>query len=211
MKTTLFGRFEIEGTLGSGSQGKVKLAYDRRTEKKVAIKILNKSIFKNNVILLQKTQREIALMRILNHPNILSLFEVIESTKQIFIVEQYASNGSLFDIIQKLSLNQAIDYFRQIIYGLDYLHLHGICHRDLKPENLLLDYANQILIADFGFACWMPENVASTSCGSPHYTAPEVTYGNKYDGTAADIWSSGVILYAMLTVCFFSKKKKIVN
>ena len=195
------GNYIIEKTLGAGATGKVKLACSIQTEQHVAIKIIKKSIFKNQPSLHQKILREIALMRLIDHPSILGLIEVIESENCIYLVEQYASKGSLFDMIQSLSVPQAFNYFRQIIYGLEYLHMHGICHRDLKPENILLDYANQVLIADFGFACWMPDNIAHTSCGSPHYAAPEVTKGISYDGCAADVWSSGVILYAMLTVC----------
>lgn len=195
------GNYIIEKTLGEGTTGKVRLAHSIQTEKQVAVKIIKKSIYKNQPNLQQKIQREIALMRLIDHPNILGLVEVIESENTIYLVEQYGSKGSLFDVIQSISITQAFYYFRQIIYGLEYLHVHGICHRDLKPENILLDYANQILIADFGFACWMPDNIAHTSCGSPHYAAPEVTRGISYDGCAADVWSSGVILYAMLTVC----------
>jgi hypothetical protein len=91
-----------------------------------------------------------------------------------------------------------MNFFRQLVYGLDYLHAHAICHRDLKPENILLTEMNEIKIADFGFARWMKENIAQTSCGSPHYAAPEVVRGTPYDGRTADIWSSGVILYALL-------------
>jgi BR serine/threonine kinase len=90
-------------------------------------------------------------------------------------------------------------FFRQLIFGLDYLHAHSICHRDLKPENILLTEMNEIKIADFGFARWMKQNIAETSCGSPHYAAPEVVRGTPYDGCAADIWSSGVILFALLS------------
>jgi BR serine/threonine kinase len=92
----------------------------------------------------------------------------------------------------------ALNLFRQIIGGLEYLHCHGICHRDLKPENILLDGFNDLKIADFGFARWMRSNIAETSCGSPHYAAPEVVRGIPYDGKAADIWSCGVILFALL-------------
>ena len=97
----------------------------------------------------------------------------------------------------------ALDFFRQLIYGLEYLHTHGICHRDLKPENILLDEYDHIKIADFGFARWMPSNIAETSCGSPHYAAPEVIRGIPYDGRKSDIWSCGVILFALCAVCIF--------
>jgi serine/threonine protein kinase len=95
-----------------------------------------------------------------------------------------------------------MNFFRQIIYGVEYLHVHAICHRDLKPENILLNETNDLKIGDFGFARWMKANIAATSCGSPHYAAPEVIRGTPYDGRAADIWSCGVILFALLAVHF---------
>jgi BR serine/threonine kinase len=141
-------------------------------------------------------------MRLFDHPCILPLRDVYESDHHIFIIEGYAPNGSISDYLDCIPKIVAVSFFRQIIYGLEYLHRHRICHRDLKPENLLLTAANQILIADFGFACWMPNNVAMTSCGSPLYSAPEIIRGVPYDGRISDIWSAGVILYVMLTVCF---------
>lgn len=197
------GDYILERNLGSGSSGKVKLARNKITGQLFAIKIIKKSKFKNSPNLLQKVHREITLMRLLNHPNILPFVDVLESENHLFIVEGYAQNGSLLDVIPNIKLEAAMNYFRQIIYGLDYLHLYGICHRDLKPENLLLDFANQLWIADFGFACWMPDNVANTSCGSPLYAAPEVIRGLPYDGKKVDIWSAGVILYTMIHVCIF--------
>ena len=95
----------------------------------------------------------------------------------------------------------AIRFFRQIIYGIDYLHSHSICHRDLKLENILLDEQDNVKIGDFGFARWMKTNIAETSCGSLHYAAPEVVKGTKYDGRIADVWSCGVILYSLIAVC----------
>jgi BR serine/threonine kinase len=193
------GDYILERSLGSGSTGKVRLGRHQLTGEQAAIKIIKKALFKDQPQLLKKVQREIALMRLLDHPCILSLHDVYESAHHIFLVESYAPNGSLYDCIQSLPKHVAISFFRQIVYGLDYLHQHGICHRDLKPENLLLSSANQILIADFGFACWMPNNVAKTPCGSPLYSAPEIIRGVPYDGKMSDVWSAGVILYAMLT------------
>jgi serine/threonine protein kinase len=141
-------------------------------------------------------------MRLLDHPGILPLRDVFESDHHIFIVEGYAKYGSLYDCIHELPQTSALSFFRQIVYGLEYLHRHGICHRDLKPENILLNTPDQIWIADFGFACWMPNNLANSSCGSPLYSAPEIIRGVPYDGRIADIWSAGVILYSMLTVRF---------
>jgi BR serine/threonine kinase len=195
----MIGDYVLKHALGSGSTGKVRLAHHQVTGDQVAIKIIKKALLKDHPGFLKKVQREIALMRLFDHPCILTLHDVYESENHIFIVEGYAPNGSLYDCIQSLPRMVALSFFRQIIYGLDYLHQHGVCHRDLKPENLLLSAANQILIADFGLACWMPNNIAKTSCGSPIYSAPEIIRGVPYDGRMSDIWSSGVILYAMLT------------
>lgn len=198
---TLIGDYIVRRTLGEGTTSKVKLAQHRETGQYYAIKIIKKSDFSQKPNFQRKIEREIALMRMLDHPNILKLHTVLESSRYLHIVIEYAHNGELFDYLvssKTIQENLAISFFRQIIYGLDYLHQHSICHRDLKPENILLDQNNQIKIADFGFARWMKNKTAETSCGSPHYASPEVIRGQTYDGAKADIWSAGVILYALL-------------
>jgi serine/threonine protein kinase len=189
-------------TLGSGSTGKVKRATNKTTGQVVAIKIIPKARFTFNLDLERKTRREIALMRLMDHPHLLKLYDVCESPHHIYIVLELAPHGPLFDFIvarERLEPPLAIQYFREIVYGIDYLHTHGFCHRDLKPENLLLDTRDHLKIGDFGFARWMKTDKVGTACGSPHYAAPEVMSGNRYDGRAADIWSCGIILYALLT------------
>jgi BR serine/threonine kinase len=196
------GNYILGQTLGSGQTGKVKLAERVDDKEKVAIKIIKKSFFDSSAEVQRKIKREIALMRFLDHPHLIKLEEVCESTRHLYIVLEYASGGELFDFLvsrRSLSTERALRFFRQIVYGLDYLHSHGFCHRDLKPENILLNAANEIKIGDFGFARWMRANLAETSCGSPHYAAPEVIRGVRYDGRCADVWSSGVILYALLS------------
>lgn len=195
------GNYALLQTLGSGTTGKVKLAERIDDREKFAIKIVKKSYLDAKPEVQRKIRREIALMRFLDHPHLIKLEEVCESPRHLYIVMEYAPNGELFDFLvsrRSISPERALKFFHQIIYGLEYLHVHGFCHRDLKPENILLDGANQIKIGDFGFARWMRSNVAETSCGSPHYAAPEVIKGLRYDGRCADIWSSGVILYALL-------------
>lgn len=197
----MIGKYRVIRPLGEGTTAKVKLAQDTETGTLVAIKIIKKSAFEVKPDLQRKIHREIALMRVLDHPHLIKLIEVLESPHHMYIVLEYAEHGELFDYLVsrgKLEPEVAIRMFRQIIYGIDYLHQHGICHRDLKPENILLDQSDHIKIADFGFARWMPMKIAETSCGSPHYAAPEVVRGLTYDGRKADIWSCGVILYALL-------------
>ena len=195
------GDYRVLRTLGSGTTCKVKLAQNIHNGEYYAIKIVKKAHFAEKPNLETKIYREISLMRMADHPHIIKLHDVLESSRHIYIVLEYAPNGELFDYLVKnkcFTEDVAIDIFRQIIYALEYLHQHNICHRDLKPENILLDKNNRIKLADFGFARWMREGVAITSCGSPHYAAPEVIRGLEYDGKAADIWSAGVILFALL-------------
>jgi BR serine/threonine kinase len=140
-------------------------------------------------------------MRLCDHPHILKVCDYLQSPRHIYIVLEYASRGGLFDFLvesKTLPEDRARNFFRQIIYGLEYLHSLGVCHRDLKPENILLDANLNVKIADFGFARFVKSNVTDTSCGSPHYAAPEIVKGNPYNGKAADVWSCGVILYALL-------------
>jgi BR serine/threonine kinase len=195
------GDYLIFGNLGSGMTGKVKLARHSITGAQFAIKDIKKSHFDKNRELRVKVYREISLMRFLDHPHLLKLTDLCESAHHLYLVLEYAPHGELFDFLSAmrvLPVELGMQFFRQIIYGLDFLHTHGICHRDLKPENILLDEFDDLKIADFGFARWMRSNIAETSCGSPHYAAPEVVRGIPYDGRAADIWSCGVILFALL-------------
>jgi BR serine/threonine kinase len=197
------GAYVLARTLGCGSTGKVKLAMNQEKKQEVAIKIIPRSAFESKPDLQTKIQREIALMRLVEHPHLLKLVEVLESPRHLYIVMEYASRGELFDFLvahRFLTEDVALRFFRQIIYGLEYLHTLGICHRDLKPENILLDSDLNVKIADFGFARFLKDSFADTSCGSPHYAAPEIVRGEKYDGRAADVWSCGVILFALLAV-----------
>jgi BR serine/threonine kinase len=200
------GDYILGRTLGTGTTGKVKLATKKGTSEEYAIKIIKKASFETKPQLQTKIRREVALMRLLDHPHLIKLEEFAESPRHLYIVLEYAHNGELFDFLIKrrsLPLDMGMHFFHEMIYALEYLHEHAICHRDLKPENILLDKNNNIKIADFGFARWMRYNIAETSCGSPHYAAPEVIKGIPYDGRYADIWSLGVILYALLAVCIY--------
>ncbi|XP_046356807.2 serine/threonine-protein kinase BRSK2-like isoform X2 [Haliotis rufescens] len=194
------GPYRLEKTLGKGQTGLVKLGVHCMTGKRVAIKIVNREKLSESVLM--KVEREIAIMKLIEHPHVLGLYDVYENKKYLYLILEHVSGGELFDYLVKkgrLTPKEARRFFRQIISALDFCHSHNICHRDLKPENLLLDEKNNIRVADFGMASLQVEgSMLETSCGSPHYACPEVIRGEKYDGRKADVWSCGVILYALL-------------
>ncbi|CCK68764.1 AMP-activated serine/threonine-protein kinase catalytic subunit SNF1 KNAG_0B03230 [Huiozyma naganishii CBS 8797] len=194
------GNYQIVKTLGEGSFGKVKLAYHITTNQKVALKIINKKVLAKSDMQ-GRIEREISYLRLLRHPHIIKLYDVIKSKDEIIIVIEFASN-ELFDYIiqrDKMSEQEARRFFQQIISAVEYCHRHKIVHRDLKPENLLLDEDLNVKIADFGLSNIMTDgNFLKTSCGSPNYAAPEVISGKLYAGPEVDVWSCGVILYVML-------------
>ena len=150
----------------------------------------------------EKVQREINILHLCTHPHIIRLYEVIDTPTDIFLVNEYVSGGELFDYIVskgRLSADEARNFFHQIVSGVEYCHFQKIVHRDLKPENLLLDANLNIKIADFGLSNLMRDgDFLRTSCGSPNYAAPEVISGHLYAGPEVDVWSCGVILYALL-------------
>ncbi|ODV81667.1 carbon catabolite derepressing ser/thr protein kinase [Suhomyces tanzawaensis NRRL Y-17324] len=194
------GKYQVIKTLGEGSFGKVKLAQHLTTGQKVALKIINrKTLAKSDMQ--GRVEREISYLRLLRHPHIIKLYDVIKSKDEIIMVIEYAGK-ELFDyIVQrgKMPEDEARRFFQQIIAAVEYCHRHKIVHRDLKPENLLLDDQLNVKIADFGLSNIMTDgNFLKTSCGSPNYAAPEVISGKLYAGPEVDVWSSGVILYVML-------------
>eukprot|EP01103_Thecamoeba_quadrilineata_P014409 TRINITY_DN4299_c0_g1_i1.p1 TRINITY_DN4299_c0_g1~~TRINITY_DN4299_c0_g1_i1.p1 ORF type:complete len:687 (-),score=118.36 TRINITY_DN4299_c0_g1_i1:178-2238(-) len=199
----IIGAYLLGKTIGSGSTGKVKLAFHIETGERVAIKIIDKAPLNGKVALKKKLEREIAIMKLINHPHVLRLYDVYDTEEHLYLILEHAEKGELFEyLLQKGSLDPSdtLRVFQQLIEGLDYCHSLGICHRDLKPENLLLMKKNVVKIADFGMATLIKGNKhLETSCGSPHYASPEVILGHQYDGRAADVWSCGVILFALLT------------
>eukprot|EP00761_Pharyngomonas_kirbyi_P014166 gb/GECH01014196.1/.p1 GENE.gb/GECH01014196.1/~~gb/GECH01014196.1/.p1 ORF type:complete len:488 (+),score=126.34 gb/GECH01014196.1/:1-1464(+) len=195
------GNYRLMKTLGKGSFGKVKLAEHVQTGHKVAVKIINRSKIKSSQVD-KKIRREIKILKLFRHPHIIRLYEVIETKTDIFMVMEYVSGGELFDHIVskgKLSEDEGRRFFQQIISGVEYCHRFMVVHRDLKPENLLLNSDKDVKIADFGLSNIMEDgDFLKTSCGSPNYAAPEVISGNLYAGPEVDVWSCGVILYALL-------------
>lgn len=202
-----FGNYILGSTLGEGEFGKVKLGWrkDGKLPSQVAIKLIKRDTIMKDSESEIKIHREINSLKLLNHPNIVRLVEVMKSGKYIGIVLDYASGGELFDYIlhhKYLKENVAQKLFAQLVSGVDYMHCKGLIHRDLKLENLLLDKHKNVIISDFGFVnSYNREkgDFMKTSCGSPCYAAPElVLTQSPYEGKKADIWSLGVILYAML-------------
>ncbi|QRW13975.1 Serine/threonine-protein kinase [Ceratobasidium sp. AG-Ba] len=199
-----FGPYLLLQTLGEGEFGKVKLGLHATWGEEVAVKLIRRGSVEN-ALRMSKVEREIEVLRTLNHPNIVRLYDVIETDKYIGIVLEYASGGELFDHIlahRFLRERDACKLFAQLISGVSYIHQKKIVHRDLKLENLLLDRNRNVIITDFGFANRFehrPDDLMQTSCGSPCYAAPELVISEgEYVGSAVDIWSCGVILYAML-------------
>lgn len=138
----------------------------------------------------------------IRHPNIIQLYEIIETPKQLYLIMEYAQGGELFDYIvanHRVKEPEACNLFNQIIAGVEYLHKLNIVHRDLKPENLLLTNDKVIKIVDFGLSnTYKTGDTLKTACGSPCYAAPEMIAGKRYFGSHVDIWSCGVILYALI-------------
>ncbi|XP_026179727.1 serine/threonine-protein kinase MARK1-like isoform X2 [Mastacembelus armatus] len=195
------GNYRLLKTIGKGNFAKVKLARHTLTGREVAVKIIDKTQL--NPTSLQKLFREVSVMKILNHPNIVKLFEVIETEKTLYLVMEYASGGEVFDYLVahgRMKEKEARAKFRQIVSAVEYCHQKRIVHRDLKAENLLLDADMNIKIADFGFSNeFTVGSKLDTFCGSPPYAAPELFQGKKYDGPEVDVWSLGVILYTLVS------------
>ena len=201
MRTNKIGKYKLFSTLGEGSFAKVKLGEHEVIKQKIAAKILQKSSLKTKD-LEEKVKREIRFSKYFRHPNIIRLYEVIETNNEIILIMEYAPGGELYDLICKGRINEENSrrIFQQIIFGLEYLHAHQVAHRDLKPENILLDEEQNVKIADFGLSNVMRDGIfLYSSCGSPNYAAPELINGKFYNGSSIDIWSCGVILYALLT------------
>ncbi|XP_047287348.1 MAP/microtubule affinity-regulating kinase 3 isoform X26 [Homo sapiens] len=177
------GNYRLLKTIGKGNFAKVKLA--------------------RHILTGRELFREVRIMKILNHPNIVKLFEVIETEKTLYLIMEYASGGEVFDYLVahgRMKEKEARSKFRQIVSAVQYCHQKRIVHRDLKAENLLLDADMNIKIADFGFSNeFTVGGKLDTFCGSPPYAAPELFQGKKYDGPEVDVWSLGVILYTLVS------------
>ncbi|KAG0498061.1 hypothetical protein HPP92_002752 [Vanilla planifolia] len=196
------GKYEVGRTIGQGTFAKVKFARNSETGEVVAMKVMAKStILKHKMV--NQIKREISIMKIVRHPYIVRLHEVLASKTKIYIILELIVGGELFDKIVhlgKLPEYEARQYFQQLIDAVDYCHSKGVFHRDLKPENLLLDSRGNLKVSDFGLSALPQQGVGllHTTCGTPNYVAPEVLRNQGYNGSAADVWSCGVILFVLM-------------
>lgn len=199
----LMQRYELGKFLGQGTFAKVHHARNLKTGQSVAIKIIDKEkVLKVGMI--DQIKREISVMRLVRHPNVVQLYEVMASKTKIYFVIEYIKGGELFNKVAKGKLKEdaARKYFQQLISAVDFCHSRGVYHRDLKPENLLLDENGNLKVSDFGLSALSEskrqDGLLHTTCGTPAYVAPEVINRRGYDGAKADTWSCGVILYVLL-------------
>ncbi|CAK7268246.1 serine/threonine-protein kinase gin4 [Sporothrix epigloea] len=224
-KKSHIGPWQLGKTLGKGSSARVRAARHCSTHQPVAVKIIAKktarmtqsgsiaqldqfdSNLPENVNGVRRMplaiEREVAILKLIEHPNIVKLHDIWENRNEIYLILEYVENGDLFTYVSQngaLTEEASIFVFRQMMSAVQYCHAYNICHRDLKPENILLKADGQIKIADFGMAALHqgPQSHLQTSCGSPHYAAPELLKARPYRGDKADIWSMGVILFVML-------------
>ncbi|GMH72888.1 hypothetical protein TrST_g12066 [Triparma strigata] len=198
------GHYVLSKSIGEGTFGKVRSGTHIITGEKVAVKILEKSKI-IEVADVRRVTREINILKKNRHRNIIQLFEVIDKETTIYLIMENADGGELFDYIvqhQRIAEPLALSFFKQICDGAEYLHKMEVTHRDLKPENLLLQSSKEgwiIKIVDFGLSnTHEGGRLLQTACGSPCYAAPEMIHGYRYVGPKADIWSMGVILFAMV-------------
>ncbi|XP_061352323.1 CBL-interacting protein kinase 32-like isoform X3 [Gastrolobium bilobum] len=198
------GKYEVGRTIGEGTFAKVKFGRNSETGESVALKILDKEkVLKHKMA--EQIKREVATMKLIKHPNVVRLYEVMGSKTKIYIVLEFVTGGELFDKIVnhgRMSEDEARRYFQQLINAVDYCHSRGVYHRDLKPENLLLDAYGNLKVSDFGLSALSQQvrddGLLHTTCGTPNYVAPEVLNDRGYDGATADLWSCGVILFVLV-------------
>ncbi|OMJ83878.1 hypothetical protein SteCoe_15105 [Stentor coeruleus] len=202
-KIGVFEDYTVGKLIGTGAYASVKTAVLKNDSTKYALKTYEKYRLtdpskKKNV------SREIEILKKISHPNIVKMFDVIETQKQLHLVLEYISGGSLGSYLKKqpnkrLSEEECRGLFKQLVSAIEYIHSQKVTHRDLKLENLLLQEFGAIKIIDFGFStCFSHEKKVKIFCGTPTYMAPEIVTRKEYSGPPADIWALGVLLFVML-------------
>ncbi|EAY05900.1 CAMK family protein kinase [Trichomonas vaginalis G3] len=199
---TKIGPYTIRGTVGEGAFSVVKLAYNEEKQQYYACKIVPKSRLSTHH-LEKRFELEIRINQQMHHPGIVGMIDILKDKLNYYVIMEFCPNGELFQYIVdhgRLKEDEARPKIRELLKTLDYIHHMGVTHRDLKPENILLDKFGQLKVSDFGLSRFLDsKGLASTPCGSPCYASPECISGKPYDGITSDVWSSGVILYAMVT------------
>ncbi|XP_078395972.1 SNF-related serine/threonine-protein kinase [Cetorhinus maximus] len=196
------GLYDLDKTLGRGHFAVVKLARHVFTGEKVAVKVIDKT--KLDSVATGHLFQEVRCMKLVQHPNIVRLYEVIDTQTKLYLILELGDGGDMFDYIMKhedgLSEDLAKKYFAQIVHAISYCHKLHVVHRDLKPENVVFfEQQGIVKLTDFGFSNkFQPGKKLTTSCGSLAYSAPEILLGDEYDAPAVDIWSLGVILFMLV-------------
>ena len=206
------GVYRFMSTIGEGSYSVVKLVKNTNSKAEFACKIVPKDRIMSKTGM-EHFENEVRIMQKMTHPNIVHLIDLLQDKHNYYVIMDFCSCGELLDLIRQskhLKEQEAKFIFMQICRALNYIHSFNIAHRDLKPENILLDEYGMVKVSDFGFAKFIPQsNVLETPCGSPCYSSPECISGAPYDGKKSDIWSLGVILYAMVVGCLpWTKRNK---
>ncbi|XP_016149416.1 SNF-related serine/threonine-protein kinase-like [Sinocyclocheilus grahami] len=196
------GLYDLDKTLGRGHFAVVKLARHVFTGEKVAVKVIDKT--KLDTVATGHLFQEVRCMKLVQHPNIVRLYEVIDTQTKLYLILELGDGGDMFDYIMKheegLTEELAKKYFAQIVHAISYCHRLHVVHRDLKPENVVFfEKQGLVKLTDFGFSNkFQPGKKLTTSCGSLAYSAPEILLGDEYDAPAVDIWSLGVILFMLV-------------
>ena len=205
------GPYAMIKTLGQGATGVVRYAkrrdariVDEKPDDEVAIKIVDLVALKDLPDERRRVDREITILRLVDHPYLMKMHDLIQNKTHKYMILEYLPGGELYDLIMRnggrLAPDDAFKYFFQLLVGVAYMHRRKLVHRDIKLENMIRDAKGDIKLADFGMSCEMPPGgKLKESVGSPHYACPEIVQGNAYDGYQADAWSTGVVLFVLLT------------
>eukprot|EP00759_Apiculatamorpha_spiralis_P046331 PhF_6_TR42779/c1_g1_i1/m.64720 len=211
MSAKSIGKYRLTTLLGKGTYGDVRLAEHNETKQPYACKCISKDMLAKNEATRRQLYREIAIMKSLQHENVVKLYDVLQTPNNIYLIVELVKGGELLDVIDKegkLTEDRARHFFQQLICALFYVHNQGIAHRDIKPENLLVTEEGILKVSDFGLSNIQEVSEAGevtetkrlkSVCGTPNYVAPEVLRRDGYNGFKSDVWSCGVVLYVMLT------------